>query len=331
VNADSTAHLDAETMAAWVDQALSAPDAAAAEAHMADCARCQAMLAVLVKTLPAAPAIAPWWRRRWVVGTLVPLAAGSLALAVWVATPRQMTPTVAPAAAPAAPAQTLADRNELSGVRPQTTAEPGRLASDPRQTAPPGSSVSDTAPTPPRPRSDTTPTPQVATVDELRRREALAAPAAPPERPAAADAAALPAAAAPAVMRAAAAQAMNKAAAAVDVLSPDPSIRWRLGAAGSIQRSADAGATWDTQPSGVTKDLVAGSAPQSGVCWVVGRVGTVLLSTDGNRWRKLEFPEIADLTAIAARDARTAIVTAADGRQFQTIDAGQIWTRLQDF
>jgi hypothetical protein len=331
VNADSTAHLDAETMAAWVDQALSAPDAAAAEAHMADCARCQAMLAVLAKTLPAAPAIAPWWRRRWVVGTLVPLAAGSLALAVWVATPRPMAPT----AAPSPLAQALldrADRAPQSGVRPQAIEEPKRLGSDLRQTARAA-------------QGDTKLKAAPAPADELRRKESLPAPpaaaapppaAAPPARQAAADAAASPVAAeaagaSAALRRTPAAGALNKAVATVDVLSPDPSIRWRLGAAGSIQRSADAGATWETQPSGVTQDLVAGSAPQSGVCWVVGRVGTVLLSTDGNRWRKLEFPEIADLIAIAARDARTATVTAADGRRFQTIDAGQIWTRLQDF
>ncbi|HEV8315894.1 MAG TPA: zf-HC2 domain-containing protein, partial [Vicinamibacterales bacterium] len=37
--------LDAETVAGWFDGTLGARDRAAAEAHAADCARCQALLA----------------------------------------------------------------------------------------------------------------------------------------------------------------------------------------------------------------------------------------------------------------------------------------------
>jgi len=69
-------------------------------------------------------------------------------------------------------------------------------------------------------------------------------------------------------------------AAGVDVVSPDPSVRWRIGAGGSIQRSDDGGARWAAQASGVAQDLIAGSSPQRGVCWVVGRAGTVLLLSE---------------------------------------------------
>src|SRR5512138_325541 len=48
--------LDAETLAAWADGALDAGALAAAEAHAADCARCQAMLAAMARTAPLAPA-----------------------------------------------------------------------------------------------------------------------------------------------------------------------------------------------------------------------------------------------------------------------------------
>jgi photosystem II stability/assembly factor-like uncharacterized protein len=69
------------------------------------------------------------------------------------------------------------------------------------------------------------------------------------------------------------------------------------------------------------------------VCWVVGRAGTVLLTTDGRRFQRLPFPETDDLAAVRAMDARTAIVTTADMRNFRTTDGGQTWTptRLQDF
>src|SRR4051812_1271342 len=41
---------------------------------------------------------------------------------------------------------------------------------------------------------------------------------------------------------------------------PDGSVTWRIGTAGLIQISADRGRTWQLQASGITTDLVAGSA-----------------------------------------------------------------------
>ena len=52
--------LDVETLAAWADGALDARERAAAEQHAADCARCQALLAAMVKTLPPEIAKSPW-------------------------------------------------------------------------------------------------------------------------------------------------------------------------------------------------------------------------------------------------------------------------------
>ena len=43
--------LDADTLAAWADNALGAAELAAAEAHAADCARCQAMLAAMARSV----------------------------------------------------------------------------------------------------------------------------------------------------------------------------------------------------------------------------------------------------------------------------------------
>ena len=42
--------LDAETLAAWIDGGLSGSELAVAESHVADCARCQALVGALVRT-----------------------------------------------------------------------------------------------------------------------------------------------------------------------------------------------------------------------------------------------------------------------------------------
>ncbi len=73
--------------------------------------------------------------------------------------------------------------------------------------------------------------------------------------------------------------------------------------------------------------LSAGAAPSSNVCWLVGRSGAIILTTDGRAWRRLKFSEPADLAAVTASDARRATVTTADGRVFGTTDGGRTWAR----
>lgn len=73
--------------------------------------------------------------------------------------------------------------------------------------------------------------------------------------------------------------------------------------------------------------VTARSSPSPNVIWAVGRAGLVQLATDGRTFARLPFPEAVDLTAVTATDDRHAIVTAADGRTFQTADGGRTWTR----
>jgi hypothetical protein len=109
------------------------------------------------------------------------------------------------------------------------------------------------------------------------------------------------------------------------VEAPGGSVRWRFASGGQIWRSADAGSTWHSQPSGVSADLFAGSAPSPATCWVVGAAGTVLLTRDGERWERRPFPLAVDLAAVLATNARNATVTTRDGRQFVTLDGGATW------
>src|SRR5437899_4426659 len=84
--AQGYACLDAETLAAWADDGLDARERAAAEAHAADCSRCQALLAAMIRTTEPAAARKPWWclpAARW----LVPLTAAATALVVWAIVP----------------------------------------------------------------------------------------------------------------------------------------------------------------------------------------------------------------------------------------------------
>jgi photosystem II stability/assembly factor-like uncharacterized protein len=76
----------------------------------------------------------------------------------------------------------------------------------------------------------------------------------------------------------------------------------------------------------VTTDLLAGAAPSPATCWIVGTAGTVLLTTDGERWERRPFPLTVDLVAVSASSARAAIVTTRDGRRFETLDAGLTWS-----
>jgi photosystem II stability/assembly factor-like uncharacterized protein len=144
-----------------------------------------------------------------------------------------------------------------------------------------------------------------------------------------AQAADAPVAAAPPAAPAApaAARVLSFAASEPVVVSSNPGSRWRLLRGGAVQRSADAGSTWETQSTGVSETLTAGASPSPSVCWLVGPGGIVLLSTDGRSWKRVGFPEAVQLVAVRATDEQTATVTAVDGREFVTEDGGRTWTR----
>ncbi len=85
--------LDPETLAAWMDGGLDAHSLALAEAHASSCARCQSLVATLVRTLPAEPAAAPAGMRLW-RWWFAPVAATAAAVTLWMVVPPQ--PVTAP-------------------------------------------------------------------------------------------------------------------------------------------------------------------------------------------------------------------------------------------
>ena len=308
--------LGAEVLAAWVDGALPAADRSAAEAHASSCARCQAMVATLVRLSPPPELPAQWWRRRWFVAGLVPLTAGAAAIAIWIASPREAV-RVLPAA-------------EQVAVQPPSAAPPeaDRRAGQPAEASPPPAreerpSLADRFDKPAA-RQQRAPAPPPAgrqDANDARRRDE--------QTTATFSAASPPAAPSPRLNETV--DVSSREAGLVEIASPDTPVRWRIGASGMVQRSSDAGANWDRLPTGATEQLTAAASPSPTVCWVVGRAGTVLLSTDGRRFRRTAFPERADLAAVQATDGRVATVTTADGRTFRTADGGQTWVPLQEF
>ncbi len=121
------------------------------------------------------------------------------------------------------------------------------------------------------------------------------------------------------------------------IAAPGGNVVWRVGAAGTIEQSTNAGATWAKQSSGVTdKALRSGSAPSEAVCWVVGSAGTILRTVDGGgHWMAVVSPlgpgaKKGELGGVLGVDALNATVwDARNTKQFATSDGGQTWVRLE--
>jgi hypothetical protein len=339
----SDACLDAETLAAWADGGLSGDALEMAQSHVADCARCQAMVGAQARIDSRVPQVNPERAARPWLAWLVPLTAAAAAIAIWVAVPRNSSAPVSPSSNVQQPeAQSkLSPPPALSEPRTQPRGEPKGALSEPR-TQPRGESKgalseprtqlrgeSKGAPLRGRdqaktPASDQKKDMSGAEATELRKESAQLESErtrSPAGRSAAPAPASAPIAAAPPAL----------ADKAVGV-TPDSSVRWRIAGSG-LERSTNNGLLWEAAPTGVAAELTAVAAPSASVCWVVGRGGVVLLSTDGRSWRRVPFPETTDLSAVQARDARSASVSTTDGRTFSTTDGGVTWVRrpLQEF
>jgi hypothetical protein len=118
----------------------------------------------------------------------------------------------------------------------------------------------------------------------------------------------------------------------VTIFAPGHQVLWRAGQAGILEHSSDAGATWASQTSGVSSDLVAGSAPSDKVCWIVGHAGSIIQTIDGGaHWIQIHSPVIDDLDAVLAISAWQATVSdATNHRHYKTTDRGATWTQIAE-
>ncbi len=299
----SDACLGAETLAAWIDDGLDPAAVALAEAHVSSCARCQALVGAMARTAPEVPVSgvvrSSFWR--W---WLAPVAAAAAATIVWMVVPEQRY-----TAPPPPPSAEVAQAPSAGFV---TEPQP-----PPSLSAPPPPVVT------PRPSED------------AARREVAADNSAPGEAKRVAETTSTEAAARsrqpsadapepPAALAQAPAFSAELTAARV-IASPDPSVRWRIEGGAAVDYTADGGRTWERVSTGVTTEIVAGSSPSRDVCWLVGHGGLVLVSSDGRTFVRVLAPVDADLAAVQAIEARTAVVTTVDGRAFVTDDGGLTW------
>jgi hypothetical protein len=349
--------LDAETAAALADDTLSAAERSRAEAHAADCARCQALLATLVAITPGAVGRA-WWRRP-AVAWLVPAAVAATAILVWVNLPRSPGAELAFHTARDAGHQVESDESRIAPPDPDAAR---RSQSAPESPAPPTatrgrqeqlrdrSAAANDAPAAAqvagqasRPVTSAAVAPQPPAAD-MRQADAVLPSTTSPHAGTAPQAAPSLAADAGTSTRAEAAQEQSiaetltlttsertlarrfDAARETVIVSSNPISRWRIGSAGVVHHSTDGGATWQTHSTGVNVTLTGGASPSPAVCWLVGQHGTVLISTDeGRSWQRVPFPVAIDLVSIRATDDKTASVMTADGRTFSTSDRGRTW------
>jgi len=324
-------HLDAETVAAWLDGGLDATSLAAAEAHASNCDRCQELLATAARTLPADAPVVSGFSRMW-RWWLAPVAATAAAVTLWMVVPQE--PMRPPASA--TPATEMAQKAQESAPSVQSAQPPPAAAAESQAKAampPPADArfaesrrnvpakdddakakLADATAN----RADAAPSRDREEKREANReRLAETAPAAP----------ASPAAAAPGEAAALGATQLRKQVASLEFVSPDPNRRWRAVTPGTIEFSQDGGRTWIPVRLNASEVVTGGASPAPLVCWIVGRAGLVLLATDGTNFTRLPFPERIDVVSITAADAQRATVTTADGRTFRTEDNGRNWRR----
>jgi hypothetical protein len=357
-------HLDAEAAAAWMDRRLDAGAAQSVEAHLAVCADCQALVATLARITPAPEEAAAgaggwsWWRRPWLVPAA---AAAALALVVWVSqagrpapTPESMQARAEEKTAPA-PADEFERTPKARSFQQPGTRTPGSDALPPepaperrRAAATPASAgpAQPSAPAAARPAAPLTADRAAAEAAERTDRSLRAEPPlldaqaagkaaaaggpptpAPPAEPAA-NRQESAASAVPRALRETDRFAGGQAAVDLIVVAADGTGRWRR-AGTSIEFAAGATAPFAaaTLPLEAAA-LTAGSSPAGTVCWLVGRAGAVLMTTDGIRFARVNPPAAIDFVAVAAADARNATIAAADGRRFRTADQGATWRLL---
>jgi photosystem II stability/assembly factor-like uncharacterized protein len=403
--------LDAETIAAWADRALSVSEARAVEIHLSNCPRCQEVAAVFTQSAPPpAEAAAPWWRLN--MGWLMPALASAAAvvLVVWVTVLRNdqnpadapatqavaqneatSTPqggrSTAPAPGPERADRQLAQAEELARERQparqtppaadakvagqQKTVSDADLRDQAAQLARGARPVPPPPPAAPAPPAGAVPRPAVS---------APPPPTEPPQRPVPLPTTppavtALPPApvvttgaadtrtAATPEFRAASmvvvaefgvssapeglakqgqgaggrsagrgagrggggAGVAGGVAARQETAATASRLRWRVLVSGVVEKSIDGGATWAAAAIQPPQPITGGAAPQPEVCWLIGRGGVVLRSTDGATFARVQFPDSGDLSAITATSALAATITTASGRSFTTTDGGKTW------
>ena len=303
---------DAEQLAAFVERALAGPERALCIAHLAECARCQAHVAALIRSVDAEQTTGDqdvgwaklWWWLDW-RGLTGVAAIAAVIIAVRMPGPATLPGVSAPGNVENELRQDAAARNE---------------------TGPVTESASESIPSARiRESSIVEPTiePPVGALGRARiSQQAL---------PLAAESGAQVAdAVAPARALAERLVVSSEQPRQVIVVAPGGTVVWRTRPGGVIEGSVDGGATWSLQLRREDVQWQAGSAPTSAVCWWVGTGGEIARTTDGgNTWTRIIPPAAidadTDFVDVRSTGAETAEVSHANGQVSVTTDGGDSW------
>jgi hypothetical protein len=113
------------------------------------------------------------------------------------------------------------------------------------------------------------------------------------------------------------------------IQTPDPKVMWRIAGGDFVERTEDGGATWRGQVADPDALLTSGSAPTTKVCWLVGKVGMILVTKDTTHWKKILPPIPADFVSIDAKNGSSATLVAVDGQKFSTDNEGKKWVPVR--
>jgi photosystem II stability/assembly factor-like uncharacterized protein len=94
----------------------------------------------------------------------------------------------------------------------------------------------------------------------------------------------------------------------------------------AIERTSDAGRTWQTERPLEGAEITAGVCPSADVCWLAGPRGVVLRREPSGRWADVSPSGAGGVERIEAADASHATLTIAGGVRLTTIDGGRTWS-----
>ncbi len=101
---------------------------------------------------------------------------------------------------------------------------------------------------------------------------------------------------------------------------------WAVGERGTVMRSADGGAKWSAQDSGVSLWLYGVAAGSASRAWAVGEGGVILTTADnGVTWSMHPAGSTHTLYGVDAVDSATAWAVGEGGTVLKTTDAGVTW------
>jgi hypothetical protein len=326
---------DATSLAAYSDRSLATAERERLETHFADCSRCQLLLADIARADESerdarAASEVPWYRR-WRIAIPALAAVGAILVFIAIRRPVNEEPrsNEVVAMAKREPPELAAPEPAAAPEMPEVASAPAPAALAPAPAPPASNEIAMNEPKAPaaaapraQPMNGTALHRMLRSPAALGAREMAARPGAAP-----ADAGAQRFAGAEVGGALVEPHAESRAAMLAVISPPDRSVIWSVGKNGMIWRLDPPDGRRHLQPSGVSTDLVAGAAPSSSVCWVVGSGGTILRTTDGEHWAAVASPTTENLVAVSSGSAGDATVTTASSKSFATSDGGATWHR----